>query len=85
MKKLKLLPVGNLLINDHAALKDGIDRKIGRRWDPQAKWYVPTGSPQEVEAQHEYVLAVKQGDLMPADAETAKYCGVPFTPPNDKI
>ncbi len=36
----------------------------------------PTKDPVEVPARAEYVRAVRDGDLLPANAETAAFCGV---------
>lgn len=37
-------------------------------------------SPDSVPYRAEYLQALKDGDLWPADKETADYCGVPFDP-----
>jgi hypothetical protein len=75
--KLKLRAVGNKLINDHDALDAGTCRYIGRKWDSSLKGY-PATEPSVVRPLPEYVIAVQNGDLAPADEATAKYCGVPF-------
>ena len=76
--KLKLFAVGDKLINDLDALKRGISRYIGRKWDASLKGFPPADEPSVVPTSIEYVKMVQQGDLAPADEETAKYCGVPF-------
>lgn len=44
---------------------------VDGRWS-----YVANKEAAEVPARAEYVRAVRDGDLLPADAETAAYCGV---------
>ncbi len=77
-EKLKLLAVGNKMINDLDALRRGISRYIGRKWDNALKGFPATIEPSVVPTTTEYVKAVQCGDLAPGDEETAKYCGVPF-------
>ena len=84
-EKLKLLAVGTKLIHDHDALEAGVNRYIGRRWDAELKGFPPTTEPSVVRPLPEYVKAVQQGDLAPADAETAKYCGVQFIPAKSEL
>lgn len=84
-EKLKLLAVGNKLINDHDALAAGTCRYIGRRWDAAQHGFPPTTEPSVVRPLPEYVRAVQEGDLAPADEETAKYCGVSFTPSQSQV
>ena len=38
----------------------------------------PLADPVEVPAIGEYVIAIKNGDLLPANKETADFCGVKF-------
>jgi hypothetical protein len=83
--KLKLHAVGNKMINDLEALHRGISRYIGRKWDGKLKGFPPTAEPSVVNTTTEYVKLVQQGDLAPADEETAKYCGVPFTQHQSEI
>jgi hypothetical protein len=83
--KLKLLAVGNKMINDHDALEAGTCRYIGRKWDGKLKGFPPTSEPSVVKVRSEYVKAVQEGDLAPADQETADYCNVPFNPPQSEV
>ena len=56
-------------------------RFIGWRYDPnlgEAGGWVRTGI-EELPYKHEYVKAVREGDLLPADQETANVCGVQFS------
>jgi hypothetical protein len=76
-EKLKLKAVGTKLVHDHDALRAGTCRYIGRRWDVNLKGW-PVTEPSEVKPSPDYVLAVKHGDLAPANQETADYCGVSF-------
>ena len=60
-----------------------VRRFVGRRWQEVTvgRWgWVPTEEPQECEHHHDLVKAAKDGDLWPADQETAKACGVGFDP-----
>jgi len=77
-EKLKLFASADKMINDHDALEAGVCRYIGRKWDATLKGFPATDKPSEVKPLPEYVLAVKIGDLLPADEKTAEYCGVPF-------
>lgn len=70
------------MVNDHKALDAGVCRYIGRRWDATLHGFPATDTPSEVEALPEYVLAVQNGDLAPADEKTAKYCGVTWVKPS---
>jgi hypothetical protein len=80
MKKLSFYAPADRreLITDHEALKGGVVRYIGRRWDLASSAFVPTGQAQTVSAMFEYVQAARRGELIPANAETAKHCGLPF-------
>ena len=56
-------------------------RYIGWRFDPDqgvAGGWVRKTDPEKIPYRNEYVKAVKDGDLVPADKETAKMCGVPW-------
>lgn len=60
-----------------------IRRFVGRRWQEAllGRWaWAPTETPQECDYHHDLVRACKDGDLWPADEETAAVCGVPFDP-----
>lgn len=60
-----------------------VRRFIGRRWQEVApgEWgWCPTEAPQSVEYHHDLARACRDGDLWPADAETAKALNVPFDP-----
>ncbi len=94
MKKLKFLSRGTNLCIDLEAQTAGILRFIGRKHDPSIGFqgvdengnkfmsggYPSTGKAQEVPARAEYMFAGRDGDLWPADEETASYCGVAFDP-----
>jgi hypothetical protein len=60
-----------------------VRRCVGRRWQEviTGRWsWVPTEKPQEVDYHPDLVKAARDGDLWPADEETAKACGCPFDP-----
>lgn len=73
--KIKVRAVGDKLVTDFAALSGGVVRYVGRKLDPQVKWFVSTNEVAEVEYHPEYLSALKCGDLDPADEATAKLCG----------
>lgn len=86
MPKLRFYARGTAQVTDVAAQERGIRRCVGRRWQEvvPGRWaWVPTGEPQAVEYHPDYVKAVREGDLWPADEETAKACRVPFDPKFD--
>lgn len=83
--KLRVLARGGILVCDHAALDAGARRFIGRHYDASlgdaGGWAhdsdpveIPSGGPHG----REYVLAIKDGHLWPADQATATACNVPF-------
>ena len=78
---MKVFSSDSAMVADLQALSAGARRFIGRKHDPNAGlaggWAV-LDVPQEVPAIAEYILAVRHGDLLPADEETAKICGVKF-------
>jgi hypothetical protein len=75
---LNFFPFGNALISNFEALDAGTVRYVGRRFDRDLKGFPPTGQAESVKPLHEYVLAAQRGDLIPADQETADYCGCEF-------
>jgi hypothetical protein len=84
-ERLRFYCRGTALVEDvHAANRTKpLRRFIGRRWQealPGRFVWAPTGKPQEVDYHADLVKACKDGDLWPADAATAKACGVGFDP-----
>lgn len=87
MKKvLKVLPVEGRLQPDFESFDAGVRRFVGRKFDeklgkkdkdgvPQGE-FVITGKVVVLPYRAEYVQAVKEGDLIPVDAETARLCKV---------
>ena len=95
MQKLRVRAVGDVMVQDYFAMRQGVRRFVGRRldtkqgdtWvDPETQLqhrqavFVPMGEPEEVPDCPEYRKALKYGDLEPADAETAKAVGLEFKP-----
>lgn len=81
MQTLKVFTSGRAMVTDHKALSSGVRRYIGRQYDPtlgKAGGWVPNEEPQEIENSADYRQAVREGDLLPADQETASLCGVSF-------
>jgi hypothetical protein len=56
----------------------GVRRFIGWEESEPGVW-TPKTEPEVINACAEYQRAVRQGDLIAADAVTAAACGVPFT------
>lgn len=89
MKTLSVLPSGSAMVPDYLAMAAGKRAYVGRKWDEslgdgirtQGGW-VPTGeivvlepgSPQIFAA---YLQHLRDGDLLPADEQTAALCGKP--------
>lgn len=88
--KLRFRARGTALVQNLDAMEARIKRFIGFKYtqleaptqeNPDGRWaFVPTNEVAEVPARGEYVKACRDGDLWPADAETAAYCGVSFDP-----
>lgn len=94
LHKLRLRAKGDLLCADYDAFESGTKRFIGRKHDPsighefrdedgtikRTGGWPSTGEHQEVHFRAEYLQAVREGDVWPADEETARICGVTFDP-----
>ena len=85
-KMLKVLPVGTALVQDVDALEGGRNAFVGRKWvpvpdEPERYGWAPTDEVAEVPFRPEYLDALKTGGLEPADADTAKLCGVAWKAP----
>lgn len=86
IKKLRFYARGTALVQNYQRLDAGVRAYVGRKFveiSPGQFGFAPTGLAEEVEHMHEYVKACKDGDLLPADIDTAKACGVDLTPPSD--
>lgn len=78
---LKVRASGAALVVNHEALEAGARRFIGRTHDPKAGkngGWPADAEPHTVPNRAEYQKSVQDGDLMAADEETAKACGVKF-------
>lgn len=92
MQKLRVKARGSAMCPDYEAMEARTRRYIGRKLvlgeafkdaegeDRRRAEFHPTGEVHEIPVRHEYVLAVKDGDLWAADEDTAKYCNVAFDP-----
>ena len=81
MKKLRFFAQGTALVQNFARLEANIKSFVGRKYEevePGVWGFSPTGEAETVDYRWEYVKAARDGELLPADAETAKLCGVPF-------
>lgn len=85
-QRLRFYARGSALVADVHAQEHPthpIRRFVGRRLQevtPGRFGWCPTEAPQEIDYHHDLARACKDGDLWPADEETAKACGVPFDP-----
>lgn len=82
-KRLRFYCRGTAQVPDPHAADRGVRRCIGRRWQEAmpGRWaWVPTGEPQEVDYHHDLAKACRDGDLWPADEDTAATCSVGFDP-----
>ncbi len=87
-KMLRVRSRGDALVQDYAAMDAGVRRFIGWRRDASLRdeaaaidgGFVSTGADVELPFRAEYVTALKDGSLWPADKATAELAGVPFDP-----
>ena len=83
ISKLRFRARGDALVQNFEKLDAGIKSFIGRKYvEVEPGWwgFVPTGETDEVAYRAEYVRSCKDGELYPADAETAAACGASFDP-----
>ncbi len=84
--RLRFYARGTALVADVIAQEHPthpVRRFVGRRWQEilPGRWgWAPKEEAEEHDFHHDLVRACKEGDLWPADAETAKLCGVGFDP-----
>jgi hypothetical protein len=80
MKQKLNFHAGEGLVPDFDALLNAkIKRYVGRLYNKKTMSFESTELPQSVEYRSLYVKYAKEGKLVPADAATAKICGLPFT------
>lgn len=83
---IRVLARGGILVSDFRALDASPRRFIGRTpkaTDAGVEWQAdaqPAELPDVGEFGSEFVREVREGSLWPADAETARRCGVSFDP-----
>lgn len=90
MPKLSVLAAPGVLCPHHESQGQGTAKRfVGRRWDAEKYAFVSTNEPVEVptidqSSPHyadmwgEYARELREGALLPADAQTAKVTGVKF-------
>lgn len=84
-KKLRVRAVDGACVSDFERLEAPINpanRFIGRVFketSPGHYGFVPTDEVEEVPARAEYIKALRDGDLLPADEETARAAGLKFS------
>jgi hypothetical protein len=85
-QRLRFFARGTALVADVHAQEHPthpVRRFIGRRWQEvlPGRWaWAPSEKPQECDYHHDLARAARDGDLWPADEETAKACGLAFDP-----
>jgi hypothetical protein len=79
MKKrtLRVRASGDVRVVNIEALNAGARRFVGRQWSDEAEDFVACGDV-DVPFRGEYLEALKEGSLLPADAATAKLAGLDF-------
>jgi hypothetical protein len=85
-KTLRVKAVAGALIPDYPALRVGLKRFIGWKFNPvlgdgeefKGGWELVEDKICEVPNMAEYRKEIKLGNLVPADAQTAKLCGLRF-------
>lgn len=83
VEKLRFRARGEALVQNYEKHEAGVKQFVGRRLKPLPEGrfaFTPTDEADTVLYCAEYVKACKDGDLWPADAETAAACNVPFDP-----
>lgn len=86
---LKVKSSPTAMVTNYEAMIAKVRRYVGRIYDPTLGPVDPetnkhvggwplTNEPEEIPYRAEYVQAVKEGDLIPADKATADLCGVTF-------
>jgi hypothetical protein len=74
--KARVRARGDALCPDFAAMERGVRRMLGRQYkevSPGQWGFAPTGQVEEVEKCREIAVALADGDLAAADAETAAW------------
>lgn len=80
-RMLRVRARGTASVPNYEAQEAGTRRFIGRKYievEPGQWGFAPTGETEEVPLQSDYLKAIKDGDLWPADRETADIAGVEF-------
>ena len=86
-KKLRFSARGTAMVQNLQKLEANIKSFIGRKYvevSPGVWGFTPNGV-EEVEYTTEYVRACKEGDLHPADQDTATACGVAYEHDLDSV
>src|SRR5262245_59651533 len=83
--KLRFYARGTSYVSDFDALEcpNPLRRFVGRKLtelDGGRTTFAPKSAPEETNARPELIKAAWDGELWPADVETARACGVPFDP-----
>lgn len=82
MKELRFKAVEGSMVRDYGAMASGIGRFVGYTLNRETGNFELNGEEKVVTQKDpnfsEYLLALRSGDLAPADAATAKLAGVEF-------
>ncbi len=81
LKTLRVRAKGDTLVQNHERLAMGINEFVGRKYAeregrPGEFGFLPTSDVVELPSRAEYLKALLDGDLLPADEATAKAAGV---------
>lgn len=85
LSTLRFYAQGEPLVQNFERLDANISSFVGRRYDLATNKFKSTGEAEEVPNRFEYRKACQDGELAPADAETAKECGVSFDSPKPAV
>lgn len=83
--KLVVLPAGDKLFPDLKAQSAGLRRFIGRVYNTEAGGWIPMPEPVEIDDIAEHRQALREGDLLPGDQDTAKLLNLPFSDKKQKL
>lgn len=87
-KVLRVRAHGDASVPNYERLDQGVNCFIGRVFtelEPGRWGFVPTTDIVEVPSRAEYLKAIRDGDLVPADGETARAAGMKYEgPPRPK-
>lgn len=87
-KKLRVRAHGDALVPNYERQEASVNAtrcfiaRVYKEYEPGKFGFALVDEVVEVPARAEYIKALKDGDLLPADAETASAAGLKLTPPS---